>query len=68
MAHRERVADGLESFGSSRRLVLVRMELEGQLPVRLLQLRVAGVLRHPQDFVVVVTFAYPAKNEDVFCF
>ena len=32
-----------------------------QLPVRLLQLRVAGVLRHAQDFVVVVTFAYPAK-------
>ena len=37
------------------------MELERQLPVRLLQLRVAGVLRHAQDFVVVVTFAYPAK-------
>ena len=59
--HRECVSDGLESFGCPGSLVLVRMELERQLPVRLLQLRVAGVLRHAQDFVVVVTFAYPAK-------
>ena len=57
----ESVANGFEGFVGSRGLVLVRMELQGQFPVRLLELRVGGGLGDVQNFVVIVTLPNPSN-------
>jgi hypothetical protein len=63
--HCESVADGLEGLGRARSFVLVGVELQGQLPVRLLQLGLARLLRHAEDLVVVVTLPDPAAKSKV---
>jgi len=47
--------------------VLVGVKLEGQLPVRLLQIFVAGVFGNAEDFIKVLAILYPAINKDRRC-
>lgn len=63
--HREGVSDGLEGLGRAGSLVLVGVELQGQLAVRLLQLALPGVLAHAQHLVVVLTSAYPEMKQKI---
>ena len=59
VTHRICIANRLEGLSRARSLVLVRMELQRHLPVRFLQLRLGGVLRHAQDLVVILASPYP---------
>ena len=63
------VHDGLvptfECLTGSRRLVLIRMELQRQLSVFLLQIRVCCILFHTQHFVVIFAILYPEKKQTV---
>mmetsp|Transcript_16227 Transcript_16227/g.50889 ORF Transcript_16227/g.50889 Transcript_16227/m.50889 type:complete len:435 (-) Transcript_16227:30-1334(-) len=52
--HGERRPDRLERLVRVGRLVLVGVELERQLPVRLLNLLLARLLRHPEHLVVAL--------------
>lgn len=51
-----------KSVRGSRSKVLVRMELERQLPVRLLQILVTAVFGNAQDFIEVLTILYPGTT------
>uniref|UniRef100_A0A6B2EA55 Putative secreted protein n=1 Tax=Phlebotomus kandelakii TaxID=1109342 RepID=A0A6B2EA55_9DIPT len=53
--HLVRLSDLLEALLSGGRFVLVRMIFERQLPVRLLDLIIAGALRNAQDSVKVLS-------------
>jgi hypothetical protein len=52
--HSHSVANSLKGFSSSRYLVLVWMQLQSQLLVRLLDVRVSGLFGNTQYFVVVL--------------
>lgn len=56
------VADCFERVRRSRSEVLVGVELQSQLPVRLLQIFFAGVFGDAQNFVKVLTVLNPAKT------
>lgn len=49
-----------ESICGSWSKVLVGVKLEGQLPVRLLQIFIAGVFGNTKDFIKVLAILYPA--------
>ena len=56
-----------ESICGSWSEILVRVKLEGQLPVRLLQIFIAGILGNTEDFIKVLAILYPAITKRTGC-
>lgn len=54
-----------ESISGSWSKVLVGVKLEGQLPVRLLQILIASVFGNAEDFIKVFAILYPAKSKRI---
>lgn len=52
-----------ESICGSRSKVLVRVKFQGQLPVGLLQIFIAGTFVHTENLIKVLTILYPTKGE-----
>lgn len=51
-----------ESICGSRSKVLVRVKFQGQLPVGLLQIFIAGTFVHTKNLIKVLTILYPTKG------
>lgn len=73
VAHRKKspfssaVTHTFESVCGSWSKVLVRVKLEGQLPVCLLQIFITCVLRNTKDFIKVLAILYPAVTRHNGC-